>query len=321
MLTTSLLIAALTCTQVATSQATTPTRDALEQVVVIGASMSGGFGLSLELETQVDLAHVLSLALGKSPGDIEGLGDCLFSRSPVAIGSRQVDAALKLNPSLVLAPDFAFWFGYGLELDCEARLKQLDTCLKQLERFKCPVLVGDIPDMTCALQGRSPLTGGRAMITAQQIPAPGCQAKLNQRLAEWAEERRSIAVWPMSEFVIALQSKETVRVRGNAYTPERKQGLLQADLLHPSSRGAVAVSLLILDRVQDAGWIDANDATWDARLVHERLMKSTQAHRDKAAEIKRRREDRRKQRAQGTPADGNDTLQLQPPKWFGRWSA
>lgn len=296
MLNSVLLLAALACPQESSPAPGNPEHGALERVVLIGASLSDGFGISIELDAWVHLGDVLSLALGGSAGKIESLSDATLYQRPLVSGKQQIDAALELDPTLVIAVDFPFWFGYGMGRDCTARLARFEACLEELERFKCPLLLGDFPDMTGALKGSSPLTGGRPMLRPDQIPTAACQKKLNQRLLAWAKERKNVHIWPLSRFVSEVTGPGVLEVRGNRYDAARKAQLLQTDLLHPTSRGMVAAAIQVLDHLVEAGWVNEEQVMWDAEDLHQALMQSTSAAREKKRASRKRREERRKQR-------------------------
>jgi hypothetical protein len=317
----ALLIAASTCTQVNTSQHPTPTREILEQVVVVGASLSDGFGLSAELGTAVDLGQVLAVALAPRAANIECLANSLFSQAPIENGAKQVEKALTLDASLVIAADFAFWFGYGLGINCDQRMQRLDECLRQLERLKCPILLGDFPDMTRALAGHSPIAGGRALILPQHIPAPSCQEQLNKRLGQWAAQRDNVCLWPMSKFVAALGSEESLEVRANKFKGERKRALMQDDLLHPSSHGASVVSLLILDRMSQVGWLSDEQVTWDADALHKQLVEVSRVARETADMKREQRKARRKRQKADSGLFARPTVMERPIVTRGRMCA
>jgi len=147
---------------------------ALERVVVIGASLSAGFG------AEQTLAQVFAAALKPGHAEPVDYGDALFFTSPLSFGARMVEAALDEEPSLVLAVDFLFWFGYG-STDAEGgamdsedeRLALLEHGLAFLARLECPLVVGDFPDMSEAV--------GR-MISPAQMPEKATLPRLSQRV-------------------------------------------------------------------------------------------------------------------------------------------
>src|SRR5438093_9364837 len=79
----------------------------LERVVVLGASMAAGFGA----ERTFGEAFEASLRGPHEP--VLDLGNELFFSSPNSIGAHEVETALAAEPTLVVALDFLFWFGYG----------------------------------------------------------------------------------------------------------------------------------------------------------------------------------------------------------------
>jgi hypothetical protein len=178
----------------------------VERMVVMGASLSAGFGL----EPTRTLAEALEASLRAEHDRIAALGDILFFTSPLATGARQVESALDHEPTLVVAIDFLFWFGYGtidaqggpIELESE-RLELLERGLDLLDELECPLVVGDFPDMSAAVGG---------MLIAAQVPAPATLPLLSRRVREWAAARERTFVLPLSQLVSQLGSDDEIRI-------------------------------------------------------------------------------------------------------------
>jgi hypothetical protein len=268
----------------------------LKEVHVLGASMSSGFGLIPEVGTHVTLAEFLRLALGKNCERILGYGDPLFFQHPNGISRKMVQKSLHSSPTLAIAVDFQFWFGYGYLPDCKSRMASLETCFKELERLECPILLGDFPDMSRALQGTSALRGGKPMLDPAQIPDAACLEQLNKRLREWAAERENVRIFPLAFFVKELTRERTFEFRGIEYDVEAKKQMLQTDLLHPTVKGTVAATMYIVHQMVEEGWLSAEDVEWDPVALERAFYASTKAARDKAAEAKRKRQERRQRR-------------------------
>ncbi len=268
----------------------------VQRVDVLGASMSAGFGLMQEAGAAVTIADFLKLALGDSCETMHAYGDTRFFQQPAGFGQKQVQKSLHSDPSLIIAVDFPFWYGYGYLPDCESRLQQMDDCFKQLERISCPILLGDFPDMSPALLGSSALRQGKPMLDPAQIPDAECLGKLNEKLYAWAKTRSNVHIFPLSFFVAEVGKERTFEFRGIAFDREAKGLMLQSDLLHPTVKGTAAATLFILHHLVEAGWLAADQIEWDAQALERALNKSTQAARDKAAERKRKRQERKLRR-------------------------
>ena len=289
-------------------QAAPPT---CERVAVLGASVSAGFGLMGEVGSPVTLASFLRLALGSQSKEVKGFGDTMLFQDPLKLGPQQIDKAVVSDPTLVIAIDFAFWYGYGFLPSCKGRLELLQRCLDQLERISCPLLLGDFPDMTPALLGKSALLGGKPMLAPQQIPDAACMRKLNEHLRQWAAKRPNVHVFPLSTFVAEVAREGTFEFRGIRYDTQQKSGMLQSDLLHPTIRGTVAATWYILHILAEKGWLDAQSVSWDPRKLEQEIFASTQGARDKAEQKRRKREQRKadrkaKKKAQQDPKQGAD---------------
>lgn len=293
---TLLLLAALqTVAPEPTAEASAP-EPALERVHLLGASVSAGFGLSKELEVQFDLADFLPLALGDSAGTISDGASSGFHRDPRNTGREQVEEALAAEPTAVVAVDFLFWYAYGFRRSCESREELLEVGLAALERLDCPVLVGDLPDMSAATGGEPPFPGSRTMLVEAQIPDLACLERLNSRIHAWAGEREQVHVYPLAHLTRQTRAGGTLELRGNRWDEERKAGLLQADLLHATVAGAAAMVVSIADALERAGLVAAERVEWSADELVARAIEKTRPERERQRERRREAEERRRAR-------------------------
>jgi hypothetical protein len=249
------------------------------------------------LETDVGapttLGEVLAQALGAAREPVQSETSLGFFLAPLARGERLVAEARKHEPTLVVALDFLFWFGYGQVAQEAQRLERLEQGLALLERFECPLVVGDYPDMTPALRGRGPL--GAPMLFASQIPAPETRAALNRRLAGWAAERPRVAVVPLAAFLERLRRGEALELRGNRWTSDAE--LFRPDRLHPTLAGSAALVVLALDQLagREPG-LPQDALRWDAAEIARAAYAAKEEPRQKALAAKREREERRVER-------------------------
>jgi hypothetical protein len=158
----ALLLAFASAFQAPSTTLASPSTEAggsLGRVIVLGSSVSDGFGLQQKGEAGVrtTLADVGEAALIAEHAPVHGHTSQRMHINTAASGRQLVENARDRNPTLVVAVDFLFWYGYGALGSESARLALLEKGLAQLEGFHCPVLVGDFPDLGAALQGQSPL--------------------------------------------------------------------------------------------------------------------------------------------------------------------
>src|SRR5262245_11034136 len=251
----------------------TPEVNHLERVVVIGASMSAGFGAGRSF------AQVLEASLRGPHEPVVGLGDGLLFLSTQSIARRQVEQALEADPTLVVAIDFLFWFGYG-NLDAEGgpiegepgRLALLETGLGLLEGFKCPLVVGDFPDMSAAV--------GK-MIAPEQMPARATLELLSKRVREWASKREQTVVLPLAELVVQLGSPLEIRMGRHTFPAGSK--LLQPDQLHASLKGLVAVAQCVCDELVKREIGREEDFEFELAKVMAKLGKESELPLEKGA--------------------------------------
>ncbi len=274
----------------------------LTRAVVAGASVSDGFGLGNELATSVKLAHVFEAICLKDGADFTPLGDSRFFMDPRGAGKRIVDASLKADATCFIGIDFLFWYAYGSKSEAR-RLQHLELALSELERLKCPVLIGDMPDMSMALEGGYM---GRPLITKGMVPSEEMLVLLSKRLKAWVAERSNAQIIPLAMLLGKIKSGESIEMRGLRYEPEELPTLLQADNLHLTTTGSIALCLLTADllvksqeRVTQADFLfDRSRSATRLKEIAERVNAEELVAREARKEQRRRdREERRKARA------------------------
>ncbi len=211
----------------------------LDRVVVLGASLSAGFGNLLPLRM------VLRKAFPERKWTAQNLKDTatsLFFLQPLGTGKFQVDKALDFKPTLVVGLDFLFWYLYG-EVPEKSRLQRLEKGLEQVERLgKVPVLVGDIPDM----HGASP-----DMLPPSAIPEKETLKAANEKIQAWTKKHPNVLLFPLAEFTSEAKAKGwdlKLGPGGKASSPSlhfTPAQLLQKDRLHPSRAGAWLLGRLL----------------------------------------------------------------------------
>ena len=205
-----------------------------KRLVVLGASISAGFGLQLEQGKAVTMADVFQTAFGACPGRALNLADVLLFLDPEGRGEKLVRRACSLKPTGVAAVDFLFWFGYGRTATESRRFLRLQKGLSLLDCFTCPILVGDLCDMSQAVG---------TMLAAEQVPEPETLKELNQRIYRWAEERPNVTVLRLSRIVERLKQGEPLCAGPRKLYWEQ---VFQKDKLHTTLLGTSALCVLAL---------------------------------------------------------------------------
>ena len=234
-------------------------------IVMIGASASSGFTESEPLggptTSQLRLNRYVDAALLSSHEPARNLSSAMFFLQPESQGKSQSEKALQSNPSLVIALDFLFWFCYGDGPDDKERAQRFEYGLKLLEPFRCPIIVGDIPDASAAVE---------RMLTADEIPSPGALAAANRRLKEWASKRKQTVVIPLSAFMRNAMANKSLTVHGHTLADGKTRVLLQDDRLHPSAAGCAVLSLAIFDAfVNSQPALLTGDIRWNPKEVYQ----------------------------------------------------
>ena len=261
----------------------------LERVAVIGASVTWGYGAHIPFHADgyihrelVDFGDVLEASLSDEHDITLHDANMAFFNSPVIIGRRLARNAREIDPTMVLALDYLFWYGYGSNGvdgtphdDSESRLQLLEVGLSHLGDFECPVFVFDFPDMSPAI--------GR-VLRKSQVPPPGELATLNARLHEWAGERDNVHVLEVSTLTDQMRKDEGFAIGDLSYPPGSRNRLMQQDELHPTADGDIALAQFVL-RSMDAAMagINEDDYIQDPRLARKRLVSIAGARKPAAA--------------------------------------
>jgi lysophospholipase L1-like esterase len=242
---------------VATDPTAAPTVDAatlFERPIIIGASASAGFGISLREHgakpgdgVGVSLADILRVAHG-APRTVEAYSSSMAFANPGPILSGEMQRALRHSPSVVIGIDFLFWYVYGTNDATgapmgtrEQRLANTDRGLAQMDLAlaqRIPVIVGDIPDMKAAI--------GK-MLGREQVPDASTLDAVNARIREWASSRPGARVFSLRESVMSISTNGSMRAGGTDWSVDDHGPLLLRDELHPSFAGLVAVASAVIE--------------------------------------------------------------------------
>lgn len=234
-----------------------------ERVAIVGASLSHGFGAPPGWTAAVAASRT------QPPENLTQHTTLFFFTHPVERGTALVSRAKASRPTLVLAIDFLFWFGYGnldaagSRLASEAdRLRLLDRGQSLLEQFECPVVVGDFPDMSAAAGG---------ILAAEQVPRPATRAALNERLHSWASSRTNIVLVPLDRWIARIQAGQPIRIGELEFDSDSTAKWLQGDRLHPSPRGLAALAMLANDRLVHRGFMEPGAALNSISEIERRM--------------------------------------------------
>jgi hypothetical protein len=222
------------------------------KIAVIGASASAGFGVVEDIRVSegktrlqgVTLSDVLVESARQSDVVVLDLASGGFFMRPLEFGKSSVQRAVAWKPNLVVGVDFLFWYVYGgrnhaddPEMEKAKRLEGLEKGLAVLELVTCPMIIGEIPDMSLAIGG---------MLSKRQVPSLEAMKAANGRIHEWAENRSNVAVVPLFELIESLRKSEAFTIGTHAWPPPTDdEPLMLSDNLHPTLLGLVAILQLI----------------------------------------------------------------------------
>jgi hypothetical protein len=233
------------------------------RIVMIGASMTAGFTITEPFggtnTPHFRLSRYVDAAVASPHEKVRNLGTATFFLQPSAIGKRQVNQALKAQPTLLIGGDFLFWFCYGRVRTNEDRLQRFETGLKLIENISCPLLLGDIPDASAAKGG---------ILSTNEIPPPAIIDAANRRLRAWAASRTNVVIMAVANFMRAAMANQPITVRGQTWPEGSTREFLQDDKLHPSARGCALLALAMLDTFQSRHPVPANgEIRWNIEEV------------------------------------------------------
>ncbi len=225
--------------------------------VVIGASVSDGYDLSEPIggikSEKLSLENYLEKFIVAPHGKFTNFGNKFFFMNSKGVSTKQVENAEKLKPSVVLAPDFLFWLVYGNLGNEEARMISLNRGLKLLEKFDCPMVIGNIPDASKAKY---------RMLAPSQIPKLETMAKANRRIDEWVSKRKNVIILDNKTFMKNSHANEEIKLKYNTIKKGDTTALLQSDFLHPTASGARAISLALLESLHAHIKFPKSDVSW-----------------------------------------------------------
>ena len=264
---------ALLLTLGAALSASAQTNSPWGRIVMVGASVSAGFTASEPLggpsTPQYRFSRYVDAALVVPHEPVQNLANTFFFLQPELLGRHQIEQALKARPTLVLGVDFLFWFCYGEGSSDEERLRRFEKGLKLLETFKCPLVVGDIPDASAAVNG---------MLRPEQIPSTNAMVAANQRLNEWAATRPNVVILRLSEFMRTVLANQALTIHDCRLPAGRTRRLLQNDKLHSSPPGCAVVALAALNALQSKHRFPSSDVCWDPKEILRSVLKSLDAN-------------------------------------------
>jgi hypothetical protein len=247
------ILAVVACTSAALAEAPAP----LRKIVVIGASVSDGFGVRLRTQQEdgrqpvvgVNVANLLQAAAREPGMQVVSHASSGYFSDPVRFARDSVRKTKQDAPTLVLAIDWMFWNAYGLRgkdsgrlQTCDDRLALLESAcatLQPLAESGVPIVLGDLPDMQLAVEG--------GMLSQAMVPDADCLRRLNEQLCAWTGRYPNIALLDLAALVRNVIDGKPVRACNRDWCETDLGPLLQRDRLHPTLNGTLAVVAAALD--------------------------------------------------------------------------
>ena len=249
----------------------------LSNIRFIGASITAGYGNASELKLGINapLAQIMRAALAdhSQGATLEGSGSNFFFHSPQTTGSGQVAKAVAASPTLVVALDFLFWYGFGHErYDKPRRAEGLEQGLDELVKFECPLIIGTFPSIDHALQGVGPLGG--PVISEYQLPSEAERIEMNRRILSWAAERDHVQVVDVDGMFRSIVAGETFQVHGEEVRMKGLRDAFQEDLLHLSLDAYTWTAIAVCDAAAKLEAATEHDFVFDSAKIRMRFLAS-----------------------------------------------
>ncbi len=229
--------------------------------LVSGASCSACAGTGLAVDAGIAYSAVVTV-----PHDVpRNYGDGATFIDPLGALHEQAVSAAKDRPTVVIAVDWLFWpVHQSIPLDVLAaerdaqRLANVDAALAELDRFDCPIVIGDVPDMKHAQGG---------LLKESHDPGARVRAQANQRLTDWAAERPNRFVLNVSAFADAVNSGAAIEIAGFIYPAGESVRLLQRDGLHATPEGLAVLVAAAVHRLHQAGLVEKDACECEMSVI------------------------------------------------------
>ncbi|MDB4296155.1 hypothetical protein N9940_01010 [bacterium] len=235
--------------------------------VLVGASLSACFHHSefsnlfkAPKSEALSLDRYLGRAIVAPHGEIKNFGTKLVFLSGDPTLKKNVERAIEKKPTVVFAIDYLFWYVYG---DPKKRGKGMDELsdeeflargLSHLEAFKCPVILGDIPDGEKSVG---------LILSEKEYPGADAIQKANLQIDEWLKRQPQVVRLPLAAFLSQAVENQEITIAGEVTPAGKSQGrFLQQDLLHPTQDGAAAIILKSLEELRKMNPFPNEEINW-----------------------------------------------------------
>lgn len=247
-----------------------PAASLWQRIVMIGASATAGFTITEPLggtnTPLYGLTRYVEAALTVPHEPVRNLGNAFLFFQPQLFARTQLSQALTNQPTLVIAVDFLFWFCYGEGKTDADRLERFEQGLKLLEKFECPLVVGDLPNASATVG---------VMLRPEQMPSLRAIAAANQRLKAWTANRPQVAVVGLSNFMQSAMANRAIKIHDYAVPDGATRKLLQDDKLHASPSGCAVLAFAVLDAAQSTRpGIHPPEFRRDPKEIFQRVMEA-----------------------------------------------
>ena len=222
--------------------------DVLNRVVVTGASVTAGYGVStppikgdLGAYT-INMKHIMEGLITSDHEEVAVYGDLMFFNNSKKNARAYIEKIKLYKPTLVVGVDLLFWFGHGTPpKDCDVpayRMEKLNYALHLLDELSVPMVIGNLPNVRDAIGG---------YLSTSHIPTEKTLQKLNERIDAWADAHENVSIIDVHCLWNKALRDEEIVLQHHTWPIGSREKLLQEDMLHTTLEGTVAASLLVIE--------------------------------------------------------------------------
>jgi hypothetical protein len=110
------------------------------------------------------------------------------------------------------------------------------------------------------------------MLSPDEVPNRKTRTAANERLRQWASQRKNVVVVPLIDFMREATANQAITIHGFSLEDGETRVLLQPDRLHPTRRGCAWLTTSILDAFFAARpGLGSSQVRWDPNAILEKV--------------------------------------------------
>ena len=185
------------------------------------------------------------------------------------------EEAREQSPTLLIALDYLFWFGYGkkgVNGTAPFRRERRDTTRDwNFWRSGWPNSIGSSARFSLAIFPTCPKPSATCL-GLSQMPAPETLKALNTRLREWAGTHPNVTIVPVAGMIESMKMNSPFMAGRQQWVQDSHERFIQRDNLHPTLDGLIVFTQESMSRLVEADpMIEKDDFDFDIESVRNRI--------------------------------------------------